>query len=122
MHQDKDMIRDERIRDDVVRKNILLKAVSRSFDSLFAFGLIAFYLAINFLGFGGGLYASSFFGAGVGILVAFFFILVLLHPIASFFDRRFMKIKLPEPKQKKRKNIKKSNEPEEATFIGINDY
>lgn len=122
LHKDKDLIRDERIRDAATRQAVLKKAVWRAFAPLSIFAIVSIFASLMFFGFGARAFSATFLASTLGAIAAVFMIMTLFSPIADFFDERFMRVKLPQIKRKKKKTVKaKSNEPVEATFIGIND-
>lgn len=122
LHKDKDLMRDEKPRDVASRKTILKKANALALLPLTTFGVVSLYSAVNFFGFGNKAYLAVFFAATFALIIAGVILLTLFTPMCDFFDEKFSRVKLPEIKiRKKAKAKEKSNEPEEAIFIGIND-
>ncbi len=106
------------------RSDCLNKAVSRSASSFFLLLMIASYGGIAFFGFGPRSFMMIYLGLIMGILFLGAYDLGLLSPISIFFAKLFSKIKFKPKKKSAKKGSalkKKSNEPEEAIFIGIND-
>ncbi len=106
------------------RSDCLNKAISRSASSFFLLLMIASYASIAFFGFGPRSFMMIYLGTIMGLLFLGAYDLGLLAPISIFFAKIFSKIKLKPRKKSPKKGgalKKKSNEPEEAIFIGIND-
>jgi preprotein translocase subunit SecF len=113
----------------IVRADASKKAVSQSASILYVtVGLFA-YVALNFFGFGPAPMSPLFAGLTIGVGIALLLVFGLLGPwslcLAKTFAKWNLASKLPKPtkKTRKRKPVTevKSAEPQEATFIGIND-
>ena len=109
------------------RKEVMVKALGKSASPMLVFLLIVVYIAINFFGFGLAQTAFLFGSALVGEIVGAVALLTISGPLAVSFGKAFGKIKLPKFKslEHKEKEVvakkRNSSEPEETTFIGIND-
>ena len=107
------------------RSDCLSKANSRSASSFLLLLMIASYGAIAFFGFGPRSFMMIYLALLMGIIFLGAYCLGLLTPVSLFFAKLFSKINFrsKKPKKVKKGNAmkKKSNEPEEAIFIGIND-
>lgn len=110
------------------RLTCLRQANSRAAGNFIIYALIAAYVAIIFFGFGPAAYNVIYLNFLIGLLFALALILVLYAPLSELFIKAFSKINitLPKIRKKKKKQVgqlgkKKSAEPEEAIFIGIND-
>ena len=84
------------------------------------------YGAIAFFGFGPREYMMIYLALIMGLAFLSAYDLSLLDPVSILFAKLFSKI-APKPirkKKAKKGNLphKKNGEPEEAVFIGINDY
>ncbi|MCQ2796685.1 MAG: hypothetical protein MJ213_05270 [Bacilli bacterium] len=122
LHKDKDLIKEERLKDVATRKVVLKKANAMALVPLLAFALISVYTAINFFGFGHKEFLALFFSSAFGMVMTVVILLTWFAPMCNLFDERFSRMKLPQIKlRKKDKSKVKSNTPEEAIFIGIND-
>lgn len=127
LNKEKEIYKDSREKEKntlAFRSDCLNKAVSRSASSFFMLLMIASYGGIAFFGFGPSSFMMIYLGLIMGILFLGAYDLGLLSPVAIFFAKIFSKIKIkPAKKKAKRGNAlkKKSGEPEEAIFIGIND-
>lgn len=92
-----------------------------------AIGLVTLIVVINYFGLGPVAVAWLFAGLLLGQLIALLANAKVLAPVTSFFEKLFsryqIKIRLPrKEKQRKIEPVKhRSAEPQEATFIGIND-
>ncbi len=128
MNREREMVIDDKSRDVTIehRKELSIKSLGIALTPVLASAVLGIYLLINFFGFG--VIASSYVYliAIIGSLIALGFIVVLYMPIANLLYALFKKISI-ERKPRERKNkksnkpVKKSAEPEEAIFIGIND-
>lgn len=111
--------------DEKTRKEIMAKSLGKSAAPMLVFMLTNIYIAINFFAFGVEnsvlLFASAIFGE----LVAVAALLCVMGPLACAIGKGFSKIHLPKiklfEKSEKEKAVKKTSEPEETIFIGIND-
>ena len=109
------------------RKEIMVKALSRSAAPMLVLVLIMVYLSINYFGFGLSETAFLFASTLVGQIVAVVAILTIMGPLACALGKAFSKISLPKLKMfqhKEKENTprkRNSSEPEETIFIGIND-
>ena len=107
------------------RSECLSKANSRSASSFLLLFMVASYGAIAFFGFGPRSFMMIYLALVMGIIFLGAYCLGLLTPISLFFAKLFSKINFSAKKPKKAKKgnamKKKSSEPEEAIFIGIND-
>lgn len=122
LHKDKDLIKDERMKDIATRKAVLKKANAMALAPLLAFALISVYAAINFFGFGHKEFLALFFSSAFGMAMSVVILLTWFMPLCNIFDERFARVKLPQMRLRKKNKVKvKSNTPEEAIFIGIND-
>lgn len=128
MNREREMIIDDKSRDVTIehRKELSIKSLGIALTPVLASAVLGIYLLINFFGFG--VIASSYVYliAIIGSLITLGFIVVLYMPIANLIYALLKKISI-ERKPRERKNkksnkpVKKSAEPEEAIFIGIND-
>ncbi len=125
MNREREMVIDDKSRDITLehRQELSVKATGVALTQIFACAVIGVYLLINFFGFGLAVSSYTYLIAIIGSLVALGFIIVLFMPIANFFYGLFGKINFDfKPRKKNKKTVvKKSAEPEEAVFIGIND-
>lgn len=122
LHKDKLLIKDERLRDVDTRKAVLKKANALALTPVLILSLVCLYLTVNYLAFGSKVFIGSFVASSLALIVSLVMILTLLTPTINYLDSKFSRVKLPKIKRpNKKKKITKSNEPEEAIFIGIND-
>ena len=109
------------------RNEIMKKALSLSASGIIIMSILAIYIAINYFGFGLAMNAYLYAFVLVGDIVGLIAVLTLMGPLGSLIDKLFSKIKLPTfEKKDKKQRIKlheqpKTSEPEERTYIGIND-
>ncbi len=125
MNKERELVLDDRSKDNSVenRELIMKKAISIAFTPIVVATILVSYLMINFFGFGPTSTSLPFVLALVGTLLAALLVTTLYGPISQFFFAQFKKVNLEiKPRKKKgKKVVNKSGEPEEATFIGIND-
>lgn len=122
LHKDKELIKEERLRDLATRKAVLTKANAMALLPMLIFALISVYAAINFFGFGHKEFLALFFSSAFGLVAGVALLLTWFLPMCNFFDEQFSRVKLPQIRRNKKNKVKeKSNAPEEAIFIGIND-
>lgn len=127
MNRERELIIEDKARDNSLehRNELMVRGNSLAFTSIVVTLVLALYLVINFYGFGPLSTSVIYTGAAIGILFATLVVTTLLGPIAQLFYKLFGKtnIKIKPRKTKKTNKVvrKKSAEPEEAVFIGIND-
>lgn len=128
LNKERDILREEKGQLSLEKRSeVMVKALAISAIPLLYFVLIAVYIAINYFGFGLASYAYLFGSSLVGIILGAVYVLILMGPIGSLFEKLFSKIKLPQFKRSEKKakiklqNKPKTSEPQETIFIGIND-
>ena len=129
MNKDREMAKDDYVRskdNSYERRNeIMVKATSLSFGPILITTILAGYLAIDFFGFGPSATSLIFLLALLGIIISALLVTTLYGPLSQLFFKWFSKVNINVSKPKKKKKAspkaKKSAEPEEAIFIGIND-
>lgn len=110
-----------------LRKEITIKAIGKSASTMLLFMLCSIYVAINFFGFGLENSVMLFGSVIIGEIVSAIALLCILGPLADVIAKGLGKIKLPKLNFLKKENknkvsqVKKTSEPEETIFIGIND-
>lgn len=122
LHKDKDLMRDERLKDLNTRKAALKSASDMAFIPATTFIIMSITSLIACLGVGSLSYLSIFISSSLGLIVVGLMFLTLYVPLANALDEQFAKVKLPDIRHKKKKNNNKDDhELSEAIFIGIND-
>lgn len=111
-----------------LRSEILKQAIGKCALPALIYLVIAVFLSLIYFGFGISQATLLFAGTFIGQLVGAASIFILAGPLAELVSKWLAKITMPKFKflQKKEKQIpyqvkKNSSEPEETTFIGIND-
>lgn len=130
MNKERELVLEDKSRDNSIenRKAIMVRATSLSYSPILLASFLAIYIGINFFGFGPARSAWLYLIFVVGVLVTIFVSTTLFGPLSHLFFRLFSKVNLDKLtskfKRKKRKKVvstPRSAEPEERTFIGIND-
>ena len=126
MNKEREMVLEDRSRDNSVenRNQMMIKAIGISSTPITIAFIFALYLGVNFFGFMFTSVSYVFLLMILGVSIATVLTLTLMGPCAQILFKWFSKINLPKPERKKKKapvRVKKSAEPEEAIFIGIND-
>ena len=126
--KEKEMVKENKEGVDLAKRNeIMKKALSLSASGTIIMSILAIYIAINYFGFGLAINAYLYAFILVGDVVGLIAVLTLMGPLGSLLEKAFSKIKLPTfEKKDKKQRIKlheqpKTSEPEERTYIGIND-
>ena len=106
------------------REYFVKDATSKVASTLLIFAALAAFVTISFFGFGPFDFAIIF-GAGLlGIILMTILALTLFAPISNVYEKMTNKMLTYMPKRQKVRKIKAkktTSEPEETTFIGIND-
>ena len=127
MNKEREMVLEDRNRDNSVetREKLMKRALGISSTPITISFIIALYLGVNFFGFMFTSVSWVFLLMILGVCIATGLVLVVFGPFAHLFFKWFSKVKIAKPKVNKKKKaqvrVKKSAEPEEAIFIGIND-
>lgn len=130
MNKEVSMIQENRLKDNSyeTRSNLLNKATAlASMPMIIAF-VIVLYLGVNYFAFTVDLMSWVFLLVLIGAVVSIGAALYLFAPTANLLFKAFSRVgeNLPKKPSKKKKTrparVTKSAEPEEAIFIGINDY
>ncbi len=130
MNRERELVLEDKNHDNSIenRKEIMIKANSIAYTAILTAGILAVYMGINFFGFGANGNSWMFLIWVASILLAIFLETTLMGPVAHFFYKLFFKVNVEKftnlfkrKKKKKVVNTPRSAEPEERTFIGIND-
>ena len=128
MNKERELVLEDRSKDNSIenREALMKRALGISSTPITIAFCIALYLGVNFFGFMINSVSWVFLLALLGVVFALVLVLILFGPLAHQLFKWFSNVRLPKPKSnKKNKNrqvrVKKSAEPEEAIFIGIND-
>ena len=131
MNKEREMVLEDKTHDKSIenRQSIMERATSLAFYPMLAVFGVAFYIAVNFYGFGDSKIAWIILVCGIGMVLALLAITALFGPLSQLFYKLFFKVdtekianKFKSKKKAKKVQTKnKSAEPEEYTFIGIND-
>ncbi|MBP5216865.1 MAG: hypothetical protein J6038_03420, partial [Bacilli bacterium] len=127
--KEKDIIKESREKEKgsyEFRLECLNKANSYSAGEVVLFLLLGAYVAIIFFGFGPAAFNAPYLNLLLGCFFSLALVLVLLTPASGLVAKLLSKIHIKLPQRKKRtghlqEKKSRSAEPEEATFIGIND-
>ena len=128
MNKEREMVLEDRTRDNSVeaREKLMKKALGIASTPMTIAFIIALYLGVNFYGFMFNAVSWPFLLIVLGSCIATGLCLTLLAPLAHLLFKWFSKVQIIKPRANKKKKarpvrVKKSAEPEEAIFIGIND-
>ncbi len=131
-NKEKELVKDsrEKNKDSLSFRNAsLVNANSQSAGDIIIFTLIALGMTLPFIGIAPSVYRTMFLGLGISILIALALVLTITSSTSVLLSEGLTKAKKSvreswnnRPRSEKNKQSKKkSSEPEEATFIGIND-
>ncbi len=128
MNKEREMVLEDRSKDNSVeaREKLMVKAISYSATPMIIAFIIALYFGVNFYGFMFTSVSWVFLLVIIGVTIATILALVVFGPFAHLLYKAFSKVRIAKPNVNKKKKarpvrVKKSAEPEEAIFIGIND-
>ena len=130
MNRERELVLEDKNHDGSIenRNAIMVRANSLAYSSILLLSVLAIYIAINFFGFGASGNAWMFLVLVIGVILVAFLETTLYGPVSQFFYKLFSKVNTDKftnffKRKKKKKVIKQphSAEPEERTFIGIND-
>ena len=128
MNKEREMFLEDRNRDNSpeAREALMKRAMGISSTPIAISYIVALYLGVNFFGFMINSVSWVFLLIVLGVTIATAAVLVLFGPLAQILFGWFSKVKIARPKKESKKKarpvrVKKSAEPEEAIFIGIND-
>jgi len=125
MNKERELFLDDRNRsnDLTYREGLMIKANSLSYEPILLFAIVSLYIAINFFGFGARIFTWPFLLMAIMVIYSGIILTTINGPFSHWLFAKAGNIHLPERKHKKKANAqaKKSAEPEEAIFPGIND-
>lgn len=125
-NRERELLLDDKVKDNSKehRAEVAARALGIAYTPILATAVIGIYCLINFFGFAPSVMSNAYAAMFVGGIIALGIISALIVPVCNFLFNLLSKVHI-ERKQKEKKNknkpIKKSAEPEEAIFIGIND-
>ena len=126
-NKERDMVVEDKVKDKSYEHRLELskRALGIAMTPVFATVVIGAYLFVNFFGFGPSITSYLYLACLFGVIIAMALVVYAYIPLSNIFYKAFSKINF-EPKIRKSKKgnapaKKKSAEPEEAIFIGIND-
>lgn len=125
-NKERDILSDDKVKDNTLehRIDVSKRAMGIAFTPILAVLAIGIYLLINFFGFAPSVNSFAYLAAIIGVLVAVGVVAVTFAPLSNLLFKWFSRVNIERKPRKSKKNIqvvKKSAEPEEAIFIGIND-
>ena len=127
MNRERELVIDDKSRDTSVehRKELSIKALGMALTPVYASAILGIFLLIDFWWFGVLSESYAYLAAIIAGLIALALVIVLFVPCVNFLFKLFSNVKIKPLFRRKNKNkkaaVKKSAEPEEAIFIGIND-
>lgn len=132
-NKEKELIKDSREKDKNTlsfRNSMLTLANSQSAGEIIIYSLLLLGTFLPFIGVAPALYRTVFLGISIAILIALALVLTITVPTTKLLSEGISSLRRsvketwenrPRNQDKNGKQKKKSSEPEEATFIGIND-
>ena len=132
-NKEKELIKDSREKDKNTlsfRNSMLTLANSQSAGEIIIYSLLLLGTFLPFIGVAPALYRTVFLGISIAILIALALVLTITVPTTKLLSEAISSLRRsvketwenrPRNQDKNGKQKKKSSEPEEATFIGIND-
>lgn len=130
MNRERELVLEDKNHDNSVenRNAIMVRATALAYSPILLVSILTIYIGINFFGFGAAGNAWLFLILVTGVLAATLLGTILFGPISQLFFKLFSRVNMSKFtslfKRKKKKAVTKaprSAEPEERTFIGIND-
>ena len=128
MNKEREMVLEDRSRDNSpeARDKLMVRALGISSTPIGYAFIVALYLCVNFFGFMLTSVSWVFLLALLGVCLSAALVVILFGPLSQILFRWFSGIQIRKPKANKKAKarpvrVKKSAEPEEAIFIGIND-
>ena len=128
MNKERELFLEDRTKDNSVeaRNALMKKSMGLAATPIIVSAIMAVWFGINFFGFMINSVSYVFLLALLGVIIATAIVLILFGPLAQLLFGWFSKVKIAKPKANKKAKarpvrVKKSAEPEEAIFIGIND-
>ena len=126
MNRERELVIDDKSRDASVEHRVELskKALGMAAAQMFATAGVCIYLLVDFFGFGVATSSMLYLVAILGSIISLGLVVTLFVPLSNILFSLFSKITINrKPRERKNKKTapKKSAEPEEAIFIGIND-
>ena len=126
-NKEREMVVDDKVKDNSYEHRLELskRALGIAMTPVFATIVLGSYLFVNFFGFGPGIISYLYLACLIGVIIAASLVIYAYIPLSNILYKAFSNINF-EPKIRKGKKAnapvkKKSAEPEEAIFIGIND-
>ena len=127
-NKERDLVLDDKVRDNSYdhRKELSIKSLSMAYTYILYLSCAVVFLPLVFFGFGPNVFGYIHLGLLLGLALSILITSVLYIPVSNFLFKQFAKIDLsgmkPRKNKKKKTNVKnKSDGPQEAIFIGIND-
>jgi len=125
-NKERDILLEDKVKDNTIehRNETSKRAVGMVMSAILAFVAIIVYLIINFFGFAPSVNSFAYLAALIGVLVALGSVVYTYVPLSCLLFKWFSGVNVNRKPRKRKQNtqvVKKSAEPEEAIFIGIND-
>ncbi len=132
LNKEKELIKDSREKDKTslsFRNGLLVNANSQSAGDIIIYALLVIGMILPFIGVAPSVYRPMFLGIAISVIVSMALVLTLTSSSSVLLSEGLSRAKKSvseawanRPQSSKNaKQKKKSNEPQEATFIGIND-
>ena len=127
-NKERELLSEDRVKDNSEnhRAEVAKRALGIAYTPILATAVIGIFALINFFGFAPSVMSNAYAMMFIGALISLGVITVLAVPVCNLLFGSLAKAgsrfaRAPKEKKKSNKPVKKSAEPEEAIFIGIND-
>ena len=126
-NRERELLLEDKIKDNSKehRADVAKRAFAMAYAPILVTTVLGVYCLINFFGFAPSVMSNAYMMMFIGVIISLGIIQVLAVPMCNWLFNLFSKVsvnkKPKENKKAKNKPVKKSAEPEEAIFIGIND-
>ena len=125
-NRERELLLDDKVKDNSKehRAEVAARALGIAYTPILATAVIGIYCLINFFGFAPSVMSNAYMAMFVGAIITLGIISALVVPACNVLFNwlsRFSINRAPKESKKNKKPVKKSAEPEEAIFIGIND-
>ncbi len=125
-NKERELLAEDKVKDNTIehREEVSKRSTGIAMTSILAITAISVYLVVNFFGFAPAVNSFAYIAAMFGLLIGLGTVVYTYEPLSNVMYKWFSNIGIQRKPRKHKHNakvVKKSAEPEEAVFIGIND-